>query len=152
MQVNENGVISFDEPWAFSHPNRFPTTYVHSRLGHALAPFWSDNDIRKEGDVRYVAIEGNSAPDDGGNIFFEASNFVNRRFVAEDEPSFVPTWMLVAQWDHVHPYPHGSDDHEGIDEDYLRRVNKNALHAQLGNHLESNQMEGQAKETVFIPA
>ena len=30
--------------------------------------------------------------------------------------------MLVAQWDRVHPHPHGSDNHEGIDEEYLNRV------------------------------
>ena len=100
------------EPWAFAHPNRFPTEYTGTRLKHVLAPFWSDNDIRREGTVRYVTIErGNSA--DGDQIMIEATMFVNERFT---------TWMLVAQWEGVHPYPHGSDNHEGISEEYLSRV------------------------------
>ncbi len=35
--------------------------------------------------------------------------------------------MLVAQWDKVHPHPHGSDDHEGIDQEYLEKVDSNSL-------------------------
>ena len=54
----------------------------------------------------------------GDAIMDEASAYVNDRF--NDE--FQPTWMLVAQWDGVHPHPHGSDNHEGIDEEYLSRV------------------------------
>ena len=33
-----------------------------------------------------------------------------------------PTWMIVAQWDKVHPYPHGTDSHDGISEEYLSKV------------------------------
>ena len=52
----------------------------------------------------------------------EAAAYVNYRFIDENEPTFQPTWMLVAQWDGVHPYPHGSDNYEGIDEEYLSKV------------------------------
>ena len=121
MQVNENGALSFNSPWRFSHPNRYPTTYIPTRQRHVLSPFWSDVDIRREGSVRYVPIEtGSSTPGDA--IMKEAAAYVNYRFIDENEPTFQPTWMLVAQWDGVHPYPHGSDDHEGIDEEYLSKV------------------------------
>ena len=30
--------------------------------------------------------------------------------------------MLVAQWDKVHPYPHGSSNHDGVSEEYLNKV------------------------------
>ena len=39
---------------------------------------------------------------------------------------FQPTWMLVAQWDRVHPDPHGANSHEGVSEDYLSKVWYNA--------------------------
>ena len=40
MQVNENGAFSFEEPWQFSHPNRYPTNYPGTRLKHIISPFW----------------------------------------------------------------------------------------------------------------
>ena len=52
-----------------------------------------------------------------------ASRFVQGRNREEDTRSdFRGTWMLVAQWDHVHPDPHGADDHMGIPEALLERV------------------------------
>lgn len=85
-----------------------------------MAPFWSDNDIRKEGTVRYVTIESGSSPL-GDQIMNEASTYVNNHLIADDE-IFRPTWMIVAQWDRVHPHPHGAESHEGISEEYLNRV------------------------------
>ena len=54
-----------------------------------------------------------------------ATDYVNDRFFADGDAEFVPTWMIVAQWDGVHPHPHGSDNHEGIPEEYLSRVRTN---------------------------
>ena len=51
----------------------------------------------------------------------DVATYVNNRYV-DGEEEFVPTWMIVAQWDRVHPYPHGSDDYEGISEEYLSLV------------------------------
>ena len=51
------------------------------------------------------------------------SGFIQGRHREEDRRSgFMGTWMLVAQWDHVHPDPHGADDHMGIPEALLERV------------------------------
>lgn len=122
FQVNENGAFSFEDPWQFSHPNRFPTSYLSSRQSHVLAPFWSDNDIRKEGTVRYVTLENGSSTR-GDMIMNETANYVNCNLVTGDE-IFQPTWMIIAQWDQVHPHPHGADSHEGISEEYLNRVSK----------------------------
>ena len=52
----------------------------------------------------------------------QASTYINERFISENETAYSPTWMLVAQWDRVHPHPHGADDQEGIEEEYLNRV------------------------------
>ena len=53
----------------------------------------------------------------------EASSFVQgQRRENDTRDEFRGTWMLVAQWDHVHPDPHGADDHMGIPEALLERV------------------------------
>ena len=72
--------------------------------------------------MRYVGIErGSSAR--GEVIMDEVATYFNDRFIdEEEEPLFEPTWLLVAQWDQVHPYPHGSDNLEGVDLEYLSRV------------------------------
>ena len=80
-----------------------------------MAPFWSDNDIRKEGVVRYAAfMRGDSYK--GNKILDSVDNYVN-------VTDFRGTWMILAQWDRVHPYPHGSDNHEGVLEEFLAKVN-----------------------------
>ena len=52
----------------------------------------------------------------------QAAAYINNRFIGKDESAHIPTWVLVAQWEGVHPHPHGADDHEGIDDDYLSLV------------------------------
>ena len=58
-------------------------------------------------------------------IMDEAMAYVNFRFIDGEELLFQPTWALVAQWDGVHPHPHGAENHEGIDEEYLNMVSNN---------------------------
>ncbi len=49
------------------------------------------------------------------NLFIQANRGADADFFAGD-------WMLIAQWDHVHPYPHGSDNTQGIREEVLSKV------------------------------
>ena len=116
LQVNENGLFSFDKSYKFSHPNRFPTDNIYSRLRDTVAPFWSDNDIRKNGTVRYVDIVKGS---EGNYLLEETAAYVRNTLLIEE---FRPTWMIVAQWDKVHPHPHGADSHEGFSEEFLGKV------------------------------
>ena len=52
-----------------------------------------------------------------------ASGFVQgQRQENDTRDVFRGMWMLVAQWDRVHPDPHGADDHMGIPEYLLERV------------------------------
>ena len=118
MQVSENGVISFGSPWKYSHPQLLPTYNYYIQQSHVAAPFWSDNDIRKEGTVRYVTVtKGASTEED--ELLAEVNTFLQDIKNVQD---FVGAWMLIAQWDHVHPHPHGADDHEGISEEFLSKV------------------------------
>ncbi len=129
--VNENGVISFDEPWRFSYPNRFPTNYFHSRQSMVIAPFWSDNDIRREGTVRYFTFctisnkaecthQNKSTPSYQESV--RIMNTVNEYIQTTRDSDFDGSWLLIAQWDQVHPSPHGDDDRRGISENVLSKV------------------------------
>ena len=71
--------------------------------------------------MRYVPIE-RGATISGDSIMDEVATYINDRLVADGEPSFQSTWLLVAQWDRIHPYPHGDDNRKGVDEDYLDKV------------------------------
>ena len=119
--------MSFEEPWRFSYPDRFPTNYYWTQLGKAIAPFWSDNDIRKAGTVRYATYcnltntEGCNNHDNGQTILDEVNRFIQENR-GEDDKFYTGHWMLIAQWDHVHTYPHGSDDTQGIPEQELSKV------------------------------
>jgi hypothetical protein len=70
-----------------------------------------------------VAFESGSSV--GGDVIMnEAAAYVIDRLIGEEEEeAFHPIWMIVAQWDRVHPHPHGApDSHEGISEEYLSKV------------------------------
>ena len=128
MQVNENGVISFDRPWRYSLPDRFPTDFYWTRQGLAVAPFWSDNDIRREGRVRYAtySITERRTNQQGATLMSDVNDYI-RELQEEGEERFSGKWLLVVHWDHVHPSPHGQDDHNGIPEDELEKVVKKLM-------------------------
>ena len=125
LQVSENGVFCFEEPWKFSHPNRFPTNYFYTQMSNVIAPFWSDNDIRREGTVRYVAISrGNS--EEGDEMIDLATTYLRQNNGVSN--AYRGTWMLLAQWDAVHPNPHGvSDEQDILLNPYLNKANTKSL-------------------------
>ena len=109
LQVSENGAISFANPWPYSSPSRFPTNWYWTRNQYVLAPFWSDNDIRRSGSVRYANITlGDSRHDN--KLIKTVSRFIRYQHDDAAMQNFEGQWMLVAYWDGVHPYPHGSTD------------------------------------------
>lgn len=72
-----------------------------------MAPFWSTNDIRISGSVRYTTLNRQSLSNGENEIelFFEMVNKYIR--TTSEDKNFSGSWMLIARWDHVHPYPHG---------------------------------------------
>lgn len=117
--MNENGVISFENPWKDPYPNRFPTEHYWSRQRLVIAPFWSDNDIRKAGAVRYV-VYGLQVGDETsqGKMLLDIVN----QNVQKVDDKFTGRWLLFVHWDHVHPSPHGDRDHRGIPDSELEKV------------------------------
>lgn len=111
LQVGTNGLISFDRPFNLWHPRLFPSNDPLVSSANILAPYWSDNDIRKTGEISYASFQhSNSA--EGDSLLTLVTNYI--RFVASaypdilDASQFIGNFMVVAEWDQVHPFPHGS--------------------------------------------
>ena len=97
MQVNNNGIISFNEPFSRFVGESFPIN--DSEL---IAPFWADADTR---------------PLDGGFVWYRETNDPEllaraRRDVQLVFPrldTFLPSSLFIATWDHVGYYDHQTD-------------------------------------------
>ena len=69
-----------------------------------MAPYWTDNDIRRDGEVYYEAlIKGQNKNDDS------VLNRVNHYIALNADPDFIGTFMILAEWQNVHPYPYSSN-------------------------------------------
>ncbi len=125
--MNENGAISFQVPFKYSLPNRYPTNFYWTQQSKVVAPFWADNDIRKEGAVRYASycnITGKpdcQTHEEGQAILDEVNTYIQGT-QADSDDIFIGNWILIAFWDHVHPSPHGDDNKRGIPEEILSKV------------------------------
>ena len=68
-----------------------------------MAPYWADHDIRRGGNVFYETFEkGRSQNDD--LILSRVNDYLSR----SKSSNFSGTFMILAEWNGVHPYPHGS--------------------------------------------
>ena len=68
-----------------------------------MAPYWDDVDIRLAGNVSYEmhSIRSNSL--ESNRLLSDISSYIA---TSTGEP-FQGTWMLIAEWEEVHPWPHG---------------------------------------------
>ena len=95
-------MISFSRPFYYSYPSPFPG-YYYLRRFYVVAPYWADHDIRRDGEVYYEALVKGESSDD------RVLNRVNHYITLNADPEFVGTFMILAEWQNVHPYPYGSD-------------------------------------------
>ena len=106
FQVATNGLLSFSE--AFSHwaPEPFPGVFTIVQNSLLIAPFWDDVDISGGGGSVSYQIFSSEDNDSLANTNLNAVNtYVNS---VHGDGSFMGIWMLVAYWNQVSPYPHGS--------------------------------------------
>ena len=97
-------MISFTRPFYYWYPSSFPG-YYYLRRFYVVAPYWADHDIRSDGNVLYQTYKrGSSLYDD---ITLDRVNEY-LRFSNQSSPEFSGTFMILAEWNGVHPYPHGS--------------------------------------------
>ena len=98
-------MISFSRPFYYWYPSPFPG-YYYLRRFYVVAPYWADHDIRRGGSVSYETfVRGRSQNDD--SILMTVTDYLRSTNMAS--PDFSGTFMILAEWDGVHPYPHGSD-------------------------------------------
>ena len=100
MQVEINGIISFSEPVYHIITPPFPEGAPGA---YFVAPYSDDIDLRLAGDISYEVHSRSTNNPGSDRLLDEVSGFV------EDSTgqSFEGSWMLVAEWREVHPWPHG---------------------------------------------
>lgn len=90
LQVNNNGVISFDESVRQYTPDPFPLVDGHP----LVAPYWADVDNVLGGDIFYRQTTDPA-------LLGDISKHITQYF---PKKPFTATWALVATWDHVAYY------------------------------------------------
>ena len=84
----------------------FPTNRQAIRDSLVVAPFWSDIDVRLEGEIHYKRFFRASEIEQEKTILNYISNYVA---VKQGLPTnFTASTLLVVQWKNVPPFPHGS--------------------------------------------
>lgn len=109
-------MISFESSFSNAYPKTFPVSGYNARDSFVVAPYWSDNDIRRSGSVKYInfsSADASNAESEGRQLMDEVNRYVQAQ-QGETEERFEGNWLLAAHWDHVHPSPHGVDV-SGID-------------------------------------
>lgn len=83
-----------------------------------VAPFWSDIDIGISGSVSYETyFRGTSGYEDA--VLDRVSGYI----ATQSSSGFFGYWMMVAQWDAVHPFPHSLGS-AGLSNDYVEYLQK----------------------------
>jgi len=75
------------------------------RSFHVVAPYWSDNDIRQEGSVSYEVFQLRTTGAYGDEVLDDVSSYIRERNMSSN---FQGSFMILAEWTDVHPYPHGA--------------------------------------------
>lgn len=89
-------------------PEPFPGASNGVRFAHVIAPYWSDNDIRREGNVSYEVFEFQKTGTYGDEVLTIVNNYIMEQY--GNSTNFVGVYMILAEWNAVHPFPHGSDN------------------------------------------
>ena len=121
LQISTNGIFSFGQECLQDSPLPFPSSDATIYFSHLVAPYWSNIDTRLDGHVNYEVHtmgERSTFNDYLGRV----SSLINSE---EDDPDFIGSWMIVATWDNVHPFPHGSSHEQDRVDHYLQSVSIN---------------------------
>ena len=103
LQIGTNGIFSFSAPFYSAVAVAFPSSLSTVANAYLVAPYWDDVDIRLAGNISYE-VHSRSSNNPGSNqLLDQISQFI------EDSigESFQGDWMLIAEWEEVHPWPHG---------------------------------------------
>ena len=96
IQINDNGVISFNSQYNVRTPLSLPLSSRYT----IIAPYWADVDTRETGRIYYRQT---SDP----NLLARAANDIRRAFTISENVTV--TNLLIATWDAVGYYSYNSD-------------------------------------------
>ncbi len=100
----------------------FPTGVVESFYAHVAAPFWSDVDTRLDGSIWYEVHDSVEGTPESSTL--EVLSRVSTFIRTEEGVDFDGNLMIVATWDHVHPWPHGDSAGQDLVDPYLQSVSE----------------------------
>ena len=102
--MSTNGVVSFGIEFPHFSASLFPTESAATYYDFAVAPYWSDNDARLNGQVSWEMYRtgDSSATDD---IIQDVNAFIN---LNTNETNFAGNFIFVGFWEEMHPYPAGA--------------------------------------------
>ena len=83
-----------------------------------VAPYWTDNDIRREGNVSYEVFQLQSTGSYADQLLDDISGYIREPNMSSD---FTGCLMILAEWKNVHSYPHG-DQENSDDDSFLQQV------------------------------
>eukprot|EP00117_Sycon_ciliatum_P009054 scpid1187/ scgid4064/ Laminin subunit alpha-5; Laminin-10 subunit alpha; Laminin-11 subunit alpha; Laminin-15 subunit alpha len=99
--ICENGLISLSNPFHNFKPEVFPGAQTSNvRNSHIAAPFWSDIDLTRGGNIYYQVYSADSNSAEYSEVLEGVQNLTGL-------DSFVPLGMFVVTWDEV--YTTGND-------------------------------------------
>ena len=107
MQINTNGILSFDAPSSLFSSRAFPLpslTALHGETFRVISPFWADVDTTSSGSGRVWFRQTNES-----NLLSRAKEDVAKHFLLYPDVNlgtFHPTAVVIVTWDHV-GYYHG---------------------------------------------
>ena len=97
MQVNTNGILSFQSEYLSSNPQMFPLSLLNPI--RVIAPFWDDVDIRRFGNIFYRVTSNTTLLQRVRDQLQELFPFSG---------NFTPTTLFIATWDRVAQFGVGS--------------------------------------------
>lgn len=106
-------------------PQNSGNSFPSERAAHVIAPFWSNNDIRRSGRIRYEVYDTSN-----GAAAVDVLNRVSDVIVNRTGESFQGVWMLLVEWENCHPSPHGQSSPSG--NSYLQQVCTVSVYTVLG--------------------
>ena len=93
--------MSFRIDYTHFDAELFPTTNPNIYWDFVVAPFWSDADLRLEGRASWEIHDLMQSEE----LVNAISVFIQQNY--DGAENFSGTWMIVAFWEDVHPWPHG---------------------------------------------
>ena len=118
LQVGTNGIVSFGAEFPHFDASPFPTSVASSYYAYVAAPFWSDIDARQEGFIWYEVHDAAESNPVSNTLLSSVNDFIQTEAGVEFEGNL----MIVATWDHVHPWPHGDGTGQELVDPYLQSV------------------------------